>query len=1032
MLRWAGAGLIVVGLAAVGLLAAQHGALRWELALPAVGMALGMLFLLWPEGRDRLRGQTALRQSEERFRIVARATNDALWDWDLVTDHVGWNEGLGRLFGYRVEEASGPSAFWVDRIHADDRERVLGSIHRVQQGRGDDWEDEYRFQRRDGDYAQVLDRGTVIRDANGRAVRMVGGMTDVSERRRAERLDAGQRAILTGIAARVPLAETLSAIALLFESQYPASLCTILLVDEDGAHVRHGAAPSLPPSFVKGVDGAAVGPRAGSCGTAAWRGERVVVTDIANDPLWTDWVDLARDHGLRACWSTPVLSSQGKVLATFAVYYREPREPGIDELRAIDNLAAMTAIAIEQDADYRRLMRSEQRFRSLFEEHPDAVYSMDLEGRFTAYNRSFHALSGHSNSNIFGTTFDSRIVPEQREAVRAQFTAAAAGEARTYEAAALLPDGARVRLRITNLPMVEDGAVTGVFGIAHDITRERAAQARSQLLERAVESSASAIVICDAQQPDCPIIFANAAFERITGYPPEEALGRNCRFLQGGDTRQDELDLVRHALAAGADCNVILRNYRKDGALFWNHVFISPVRDDAGRTTHFLGVLNDLTERRQVEAELAYAASHDAVTGLPRYPVLESLLATLLSEPGAAAAVYFIDLDRFHAINESMGHVFGDEALHIVAERLREAVGSQGHVARFAGDEFVAVRPGDDEDGIVAFGERLRDAVAQPIEGDGYRLQLTASIGISRAPRHGRSAMDLLRRAEAAMSRAKRHGRDALCEFASDQMQEMEDRLLLGARLREAPRRGELELHYQPLIDAGGRRVLGFEALLRWSSPQLGRVSPARFIPIAEALGLMGEIGQWVIEEACRQLREWQDAGFTGFSVAVNFSAQELQRPDIVSLVREAIRRHGVEPARLEIEITESSLMEHVERVVSVMKELKLLGVSLSLDDFGTGYSSLAYLKQFALDKIKIDRTFVRDLPHDADDAAIARTIVVIGHQLRLKVVAEGVETHEQESFLRAMGCDQLQGYLFSQPVPAAQAIALLQGLPRK
>jgi EAL domain-containing protein (putative c-di-GMP-specific phosphodiesterase class I) len=342
------------------------------------------------------------------------------------------------------------------------------------------------------------------------------------------------------------------------------------------------------------------------------------------------------------------------------------------------------------------------------------------------------------------------------------------------------------------------------------------------------------------------------------------------------------------------------------------------------------------------------------------------------------------------------------------------------------------VRPGAGRERIAAFGDRLRAVVAQPIEGDGYRLALTASIGISLAPEHGRSAMDLLRRAEAAMTRAKRQGRDAICEFASDQMQEMEDRLLLGARLREAPRRGELALHYQPLIDAGGRRVIGFEALLRWSNPQLGNVSPGRFIPLAEALGLMSEIGHWVIDEACRQLREWNDAGLDDFTIAVNFSAQELQRPDVIALVRDALQRHAVLPQQLEIEITESSLMEHVERVVAIMAELKQIGVKLSLDDFGTGYSSLAYLKQFSLDKLKIDRSFVRDLPQDADDAAIARTIVAIGHQLRMTVVAEGVETLEQAAFLRELGCDQLQGYLFSAPLPAAKAMQLLQARAAK
>jgi diguanylate cyclase (GGDEF)-like protein/PAS domain S-box-containing protein len=730
-MRAAGAVLAATGSAALAL---GPRASAWDVAAALAAIAMG-LFLAFR--RERVAAEADLR-----YRIAARVTSDAIWDWNLVTDEIWWNEGLDTLFGYAAHDVGPTSEFWVSRIHPDDRERVVAGIRRVQEGTTEAWQDEYRFRRSGGDYAHVHDRGFVLRDAGGRATRMVGGMSDVSS--------------------------------------------------------------------------------------------------------------------------------------------------------------------------------------------------------------------------------------------------------------------------------------------------QREARARTQLLERAVESSSSAIVITDAQAADYPILFANAAFERITGYGLAETLGRNCRFLQGGDVLQDELDLVRHALARGTDCNVILRNYRKGGELFWNHLSLSPVRGEDGRVSHYLGVINDLTERRQVEAELAHAASHDAVTGLPRYPVLESILANLLSERGATAAVFFIDLDRFHAINESMGHVFGDEALHVVAGRLREAVGPEGYIARFAGDEFVAVRPGDGRDAIAAFGERLRAAVARPIEGDGYRLALTASIGISLAPEHGRSAMDLLRRAEAAMSRAKRQGRDAMCEFASDQMQEMEDRLLLGSHLREAPRNGELKLHYQPLIDAGSRRVVGFEALLRWSNLQLGVVAPSRFIPLAEALGLMGEIGHWVIDEACRQIRAWDDAGQGGFVVAVNFSAQELQRPDIVDIVRDAVQRHGIQASRLEIEITESSLMEHVERVVAVMQELKQLGVSLSLDDFGTGYSSLAYLKQFSLDKIKIDRTFVRDLPHDQDDAAIARTIVVIGHQLRMKVVAEGVETAEQETFLRAMGCDQLQGYLFSPPVPAAIAIELLKGTPRK
>lgn len=695
-------------------------------------------------------------------------------------------------------------------------------------------------------------------------------------------------------------------------------------------------------------------------------------------------------------------------------------------------LARSVRYAAERSRQRNELAESRERYRLMFDLNPMPAWLFEIgSGCFIAVNQAMVDNYGYARDELLSMSIMDIRPPEEAERLR-QFrsqTPLRSGYMGVWRHRRR--DGSAIWAEIWTHDFVLDGRRCRMT-IAHDISARRQAQARAQLFERAVESSSSGVVITDARAADYPILFANAAFERITGYPLQEILGRNCRFLQGGDTPQDELDLVREALATGTDCSVILRNYRKDGALFWNHLSLSPVCDEEGGVAHFLGVINDLTEHRQVEAELAYAASHDALTGLPRYPVLESMLATMLSEPGAQAAVFFIDIDRFHAINESMGHVFGDDVLHTIAGRLRQAVGQEGHIARFAGDEFVVVRPGADRGGVAAFADRLRGAVAQPIEGDGYRLTLTASIGISRAPEHGHSAMDLLRRAEAAMSRAKRQGRDALCEFTTEQMQEMEDRLLLGACLREAPRRGELALHYQALIEAGGRRVIGFEALLRWFSPQLGAVSPARFIPLAEALGLMAEIGHWVIDEACRQLREWDDAGHSDFIVAVNFSAQELQRLDIVDLVRDAVQRHGITASRLEIEITESSLMEHVERVVSAMHELKQLGVTLSLDDFGTGYSSLAYLKQFSLDKIKIDRTFVRDLPHDQDDAAIARTIVVIGHQLRLKVVAEGVETLEQETFLRAMGCDQLQGYLFSPPVSAAQAIQLLPGIPRK
>jgi diguanylate cyclase (GGDEF)-like protein len=394
--------------------------------------------------------------------------------------------------------------------------------------------------------------------------------------------------------------------------------------------------------------------------------------------------------------------------------------------------------------------------------------------------------------------------------------------------------------------------------------------------------------------------------------------------------------------------------------------------------------------------------------------------------------ILFLGVDRCQVVDGAVGHAIGDDVLQPVSTRLRDAVGHLGHIARFAGDEFVVAAPGLSRGAAMALAERLRAEVSRPIEGADYRLLLTASLGVVQSPTHGRSLQELLRRAEAAMVRAKRQGHDGVCEFSVVEMQDVEDRIVLGRALRGAVHRGEMALHYQPQHRASDRALTGFEALLRWHSPQLGRVPPNRFIPIAEALGLMPEIGEWVVNEACRQARVWLDAGHSGFSIAVNVSALQLQRPGLVIQVRGSLARHGLPPQMLGIELTESSLMEHIERLRDTLAELQLLGLRLSLDDFGTGYSSLAYLKQFPLHTLKIDKSFVRGLPDDPHDAVIARTIVAMAHQMRLVVAAEGVETAAQASFLADIGCDELQGYYLGRPVPPDEAVAYFTPAPTR
>lgn len=436
-------------------------------------------------------------------------------------------------------------------------------------------------------------------------------------------------------------------------------------------------------------------------------------------------------------------------------------------------------------------------------------------------------------------------------------------------------------------------------------------------------------------------------------------------------------------------------------------------------------------EARRIAADLAHSATHDATTGLYRWSSLAAPLERLLAATDGFVALLVVDVDRFRAINEALGHTAADDVLAAVATRLGAIADGDAEVARFAADEFVLVRRGGDEATALAFAERIRAALAEPF-GDGeLPLQLTVTVGVAHAPAHGRRPLDLLLRAQAAKDEGKTTGRDCVSVFGPQQMQAIEDRLVLGGRLRGAIRADELELHYQVQTAADARAIIGFEALLRWTSPELGPVSPARFVPVAEALGLMPEIGAWVLRESCRQARAWLDAGHAGFRVSVNVSAQQLQRPGLAEAVVAALAEHRVPPTMLDLELTESSLMENIARAGETLADLKALGVRLSLDDFGTGYSSLAYLKDLPLDKLKIDRSFVRALPDGGAEATIARTIVALGHSLGLSVSAEGVETAAQAEFLAGIGCDELQGFLLGRPEPAAMAGARLERKPR-
>lgn len=596
-------------------------------------------------------------------------------------------------------------------------------------------------------------------------------------------------------------------------------------------------------------------------------------------------------------------------------------------------------------------------------------------------------------------------------------------------------DGSVFPVRVTSdiVREVRDGVLSNIAIVAtcEDISERKSSEEALRLRQRVIESSSNGIMITDTSGPGNPIIYVNPAFGRITGYDAQDTLGRSMHFLLGEDQEQVEFMEIHAALHEQREGNAVLRNYRKDGSLFWNDLSVSPVLDETGSVAHFVWVINDVTEREQHEELLEYQANHDALTGLPNRNLLADRITQSLANAhryDMPVAVLFIDLDNFKFVNDSLGHALGDRMLIIQADRLHKSIRSGDTVARYGGDEFVVVISNlEKSEDAALVAQHIQELVSRPFTIDGHEFGITCSIGISLYPKDGHDVDSLLKNADAAMYRAKEQSRNSFQFYTSEMNDRVVERMVIERHLRHALELGQLEMHYQPQVELTNGRIIGVEALLRWHSPSLGAVSPSRFIPLAEETGLIVPIGEWVLKTCCEQNKAWQDAGLTPLTISVNISARQLQKKDLSGDIAAILRESGLKPRFLELEIVESMVMKDVESAMVIMTELKSLGIQLAMDDFGTGYSSLSYLKRFPFDRLKIDLSFVRDILSDPESASIARTIIAMAHNLNLRAIAEGVETKEQLEYLRLHGCDEIQGYYVSRPVNAQEFEALLR-----
>ena len=989
------------------------------------------------------------KRAEELSRKLHRAVEQSPTTV-VITDSRGTieyvNPKFTQLTGYTRDEAIGQNP----RIIRSDLTppEVYRDLWHVLLS-GAEWRGEVLNRKKNGELFWEHMTASPVKDGAGRITHFVAVKEDITERKHAERelrrlnrtlqvLTESNQAILQASSESELLTSTCRNLVELggYELAYVGVAC-----DAAASRIKllaqYGNNDGYLELFSDEVRGAGI---SGACIQSQ---TPIIVRDIKTDPNYAQWRAEATRRGFGSGIALPLLRGN-EFKGMLRIYAAEPDVFSDDEVKLLTELAddiayGVVSLRVQEQrlAAQEALRESEERFRSISGAAQDAIIVFGGDGVVQYWNPAAESMFGYRQDDVLGQAALESLLPKRYlkdlDSRLARFRESGKSKlmGRTLAMEALRRDGTEFPVEASFSAARINGAWHAIV-MARDVTSRRQAENALAVRNRAIESSSNAILITKAvQNEDDPIIYVNPAFERITGYTAEEVMGRNPRFLIGNEWDQPEIEKLRDAVRRSLPVSTRLRNRRKNGSLFWNDLSFAPVKDASGETTHFVGIINDVTEQVRYEAELRHRSTHDELTGLANRVLLSDRIEQAVAHASRTerhVAVVMIDLDRFKVINDSLGHGMGDMVIKTVAERLGRCVRRGDTVARLGGDEFVLVlaelaNPSDAS--IVA--AKVLDGLLRPVDIAGQQLFVAASIGISLAPSDGNNVEALLKNADAAMFTAKELGGNCFRYYTSGMNERAMERLSLEADLRRALERGEFVLHYQPKFSLATGKLVGAEALLRWNHPTRGMVPPLDFIPLAEETGLIVPLGNWVLHKACERANLWQSCGMSAVPIAVNISARQLRQANLPTTVTHVLAKSGLDPRWLELELTESMIMHNVDSTIAALAKLKHIGIRISIDDFGTGYSSLSYLSRFPVDALKIDRSFVRDVNTSADCRTITQTIILLAHGLGMTVVAEGVETREQLAVLQESGCDEVQGYLFSRPVPEDEFLQLVR-----